>query len=275
MTSITTIEEKNIKEFQGILPETETGDSCFRFGIIVDGTPAAAVELNNADGICEINSIFVVPEKRRRDLGRTCLAAAEELARQNGMWALKASYCTDSVMSDFFSRCGFIIEEGDTMYEISKNDIVSSRFFSKLSGKGNKDNVKSLSELDKKKSRSLDEFLKDNGYESYISKVPYCEQDISKVHISDDGRVDACLLADDQLTDIFVTLLLNASGRESVLLDLISGAKDKIIEKSYSFENLRFFAEDERIPALMRTAIGDDGLIRESVLTQSAVKRIV
>ena len=95
MTTITTIGKRNLKAFQGILPDVPAGDDVFRFGIIDNGSPVAAVELNNSEGICEINSIFVVPEKRRKQFGRACILAAERLAKQNKMIAVKASYCAD------------------------------------------------------------------------------------------------------------------------------------------------------------------------------------
>ncbi len=273
MTTITTIGRRNIKAFQGILPQVPAGDDVFRFGLIDNGLPVAAVELNKSEGICEINSIFVVPEKRRKQYGRACILATERLAKQNKMAAIRASYCTDKGISDFFSSCGYIIEQGDTMYEISKEAIVDSKNAARFSGKSTPSSVKSLSVLNKKEIRSLEKMLEKNDYEVFISKVPYCQQDLSMVHISKEGKVDACFLTDDHEDSLFITLMLNTSGRESVLLGMLTGLNETVIKGSNNFSKICFFAEDDRVPQLLKSVVGD--VLESRILTQSAVKIIV
>ena len=275
MTTITTIGRRNIKAFQGILPQVPAGDDVFRFGLIDNGSPVAAVELNNSEGICEITSIFVVPQKRRKQYGRACIMAAERVAKQNKMVAIRASYCTDKEISDFFSFCGFVVEDGDAMIEVSKNAFVESKKTSGFLDRSVPSSVRSLSALNKKEVRSLEKMLENNGYETFISKVPYCLQDLSKVHMSKEGNVDACFLADGQEDSLFITLMLNTSGRESVLLGMMSGLNEAVTKGSYDFNRICFFAEDSRIPELLKSVLEDENAMESRILTQNAVKMLI
>ncbi len=272
MATIAEIGKKNYPYFSAILPEQEKSEGAMRIGLIEEDKAVGAVEIKRRDGVCEIDSIYVLPKERKKGYGKQLMQAVERLCADNSLISVWADYGTDPELTAFFEKLGYVVLDGNLLYEAPLSAFCDEKRLGKYVKKGDTDSLQPLKSLKKQELRTLSDLLVKGRYAPDSFVMAECDENLSLVHRGENGRVDACLLSSVMDKKVFITILFNGTRRLKLVIYLLTEFAKRARADKRGFDTLCFYSEKEKVVRLARKMVEDETVITGSVRTQSAIK---
>ena len=270
MRTITIITEGNSGYFEPILPEGKSSSpDVMRLGVIEDGAPAAAAEVQMRDGICEINSFFVVESYRRKGIGTDLLDAVIRLAKDSSLNGIRVDYEKILGFSEFLEKNGFYVVPGNPVYQVPMKALINTKWVrDALTAKEDK-RLTSLKTALIREKRSLKMLLDKHGYDMESIYYMDSDEDLSMVFRNRYGAVFGVVLAAERDGDVFVTLLISDLNDSKVVINTLSRMVAATFHWRKMPEKFSFFAESKNLLPFLTKMVGKESISSE-VLTESA-----
>ena len=272
MATLAEIGKKNYPYFSAILPEREQTEDSVRIGLMEEKRAVGAVEVKRREGVCEIGSIYVLPGERNKGFGTQLLQAVEKLSTDNNLISIWADYGTDPALSGFFEKLGYVVLDGNTVYEAPISAFCDEKKLGKYVKKTDTSSLRTVGKLTKQEQKTLSDLLIRGKYAPDSFVMAECDKDLSLVHQDDQGRVDACLLSSVMDKRVFITLIFNGTRRLKLVVFLLWEFARRARADKRGFETLCFYSEKEKVVRLAKLMVEDEKVLTETIRTQSAIK---
>ncbi len=251
---ITSIGKENLEEFKLFTGGTPALDEC-ALGLIEEDEAVGALVLSEEDGVCTIESIFVVPEHRRKGGGTLLLNALKECGSEAGIKDFLIYYGEDEILTVFLRKQGFTCMKKAEVMEISVNMILSSETFQKLRGKEPEEGIRFLKDLSKQETKALQDMITEGGFQRDLLEGPDLVPELSYAAFEGE-KPEGVLIANRVDEDIFVSLLLVDDNKQSILRKLLSAFSNSLIHQAKKGSVLKFINRNEKLKATLEKMIG-------------------
>lgn len=275
MATLTTIGKKNEAYFKGILPIQPIGDSVLRIGLIEEGRPIGAMELNKADGLCDINSIYIIPDMRRKGYGSELLNAAIRLSAENEMYGLWADYQTDEGLSAFFQKNGFQVLDGMMMYDFPLDAFFDAPLIKKYTNNKVLGKASSLEYLTSVQKKELRDFLARGGYDPFATQSLLCDEALSHISFDKNDRISGVLCISEAENRLVIALLLTGSPDNTAeIITLFQSYARAARKQGKAYDTISFYADNDKVLEIVHAIVKDESKLHGEIRTQTAMRAV-
>ena len=271
MREFTGIGPDNYQYFTELLSGVSLRQETLALGVIEEGVPAAAMASVLEEGIASVISFTVAEEFRRKGIGSELMLRFLDIAEECGAEGVLAVFQKDLPgVEPFLDQLGFITEDGEALYSVETEALLSSdRVLKTLERYGNKD-CKSLASLNKEEENEVFGLLVEAGY----SLQDYVDLGGSRRFsfvVIQEGKAQGLLLAGPIFRELHVHLLYDREGAPQDTAMVLLANMLNAVKEQESLREICFSAAKESVLSMVTSLLEDPGQLRKRTEVRSSV----
>lgn len=260
----TGISGDNLKYFAPFLNRPELSDNELYIGVIEDGRAVCAAAFSYDEKTLLINSIYVVPDMRRRGIATAVFDEIFKCAAEAGADSVYTSVAADGEYAAFLEKKGFALVEDSELYLIPVSEILDSEntvelfsriritqmisdrsdIFSDMTDRDIKAAGNKL--IDKQLSEAAGMLM--SAYDPELSCVLY--------KTAEKKEISSILIADSEGDRITIKYFANIAGNPRDLMIILKIFSDLLIQKGLRDAALSFCVANEEIVSILNRLLG-------------------
>lgn len=221
------------------------------------------------ENTCYMDHIEVVKEERRKGYGSMLFEGAKKAMLANGIESFMTYYEASEEVSGFLRSKGFTEGKADVLYRLSFSDILRNEVYQTLSKKQG-GGALPLNRLSSKEHMLLGNMIEDGGFSrdflaegSYSAKISFA--------CIEGHRPRGMILAREEGTDVYVTLLLSERKEAALVMKLIFSWMNALSRKRPVSENIYFVDRTGKMGDDLGKILKDETLVMTQTQMMSAV----
>ena len=262
--TLTGINRDNLEYFAPFLKNPELSNDELYIGAIEDGKAVAAASFSFDEKILLLNSIYVVPDMRRRGIASAILDEISASAAQAGADGMWTSVAGDRVYAAFLEKNGFALIEDSELYLIPVSEILDSEntveLFSRIKIRQMiTDRTVIFNELTDRDIKAIgNKLIKEQlpeaagmltgGYDPDLSCVLYTT--------AEKTEISSVIIADSEGDRITIKYFANIAGNPRDLMIILKIFSDELIKKDMREGILSFCVSNEEIVSVLNRLLG-------------------
>ncbi len=261
---LTGINEDNLEYFAPFLKSSVLSGNEIYIGAIEDGRAVSAAAFSCDDKTLLIDSIFVVPDMRRRGIATAILDEIFKTAALSGAEIVFASVAADAEFAAFLEKKGFALIEDSDLYLIPVSRILDSEntveLFTMVKNRPMiTERTVILDELTDRDIKALsNKLIKDDLAEAAGMLMGTYDPELSCVlyKSADKKDISAILIADREGDRITIKYLSNISSNPRNLIIILKIFNDILIKKGLRNGVLSFCVVNKEIVTVLYRLLG-------------------
>ncbi len=215
------INEKNEKQFKRVLfePMSKGEGERLRIGFMEGDDILGGAVLDETDETVRLESIYIVPDRRRQGYGKAFIYQLLEACAKRGSLFLTVGFrYSKEELRQFFLACGFILTEDSVIYSFRPVRTVQNKKAAELLFKDKKKRARSFDVMTGDERARVMNYLSGMGYSGEIISKQSFSKDLSSCVFGKDGKVQAFMLVAAYDNEMVVELAASAGESKTALL---------------------------------------------------------